>query len=352
METVRGKRLRRFERRVCETARARGLLAAGERVLAAVSGGADSVALLHALIALVPEMDVRITVGHVAHGLHAESEAHAAFVRSLCEDLGTPCLVSRGDVRSRVERERLSVEHAAREERYAALQAQARECGATAIATAHTATDRAETVLLNLLRGTGPEGLRGTPARRGNIVRPLIDVTREDVEAYLKEKGARRVEDPTNRERDALRNRVRLDLIPAMERVVGRPVTPVLARLADTVDLEREAVSAAEEILWADALLAAEAHGGCVELSVARLLANGEGAATLVLRHASRRVAGPGEDLGLAQVRQVLRLLASETGRGLQRAGGCVFERDRGVLRVRPGEDSNNGLLEGILKDT
>ncbi len=350
MATARGKRLRRFEQRVHETARARGLLEPGQRVLAAVSGGADSVALLYALLALVPELRLTVSVGHVEHGLHVDSQAHARFVDFLCSELGVPCRVSHVDVRGRVEREGLSLEHAAREERYNALEEQARASGAEVIATAHTATDRAETVLLNLLRGTGPEGLRGTPPRRGRIVRPLVDVTREDVEAYLEDIGARHVEDPTNRERDALRNRVRLDLIPAMERATGRPVTPVLARVADTVELEREAVAAAEEVLWACAARSDFGPEGA-DLSVSRLLANGEGAATLVLRRAARRVAGPGEDLTLAQVRQVLRLLESGTGHGLQRAGGCVFERDHDVLRVRPDEDSNNGVVEGILKD-
>jgi tRNA(Ile)-lysidine synthase len=222
--------------RVRATIRRHRMLARGDAVVVAVSGGPDSMVLLHLLRRLAGEWRLRLHVVHVEHGLHARSAAHAAFVRATARAWGTPCTVRRVAAATEATRRRVSVEDAARTLRYAALVGVARRLGARRIAVAHTADDQAETVLLWLLRGANPDGLAGMPARRGAdgalVVRPLIDLWRHEVLAYA---AAERVPfriDPTNRSRGPLRNRIRQDLLPHLAGY-NPGIKPVLRRLAE-----------------------------------------------------------------------------------------------------------------------
>ena len=222
-------------RQVRETLRRGDMLSGGETVVVATSGGPDSVALLHLLCRLRGELSLRLHAVHVDHGLHRSSGAHARFVRRIAETWDVPVLVYRVNVRSRAHGRHLSLEDAARDLRYAAFERAARRVSATHIAVAHTADDQVETVLLWLLRGAGSDGLAGMPASRPQgkfrIIRPLIDLWRKDVEAYLEAETLPSKTDPTNRRRRPLRNRIRQDLLP---RLAGyNPgVKAVLRRLA------------------------------------------------------------------------------------------------------------------------
>lgn len=192
------------------------MLPAGARVLCAVSGGADSVCLLHALTRLGREL--RLVCAHYNHRLRGEeSDRDEAFVRELCAKLAVPFTVGGGDVAGFARDHGLGIEEAARILRYAFLERAAREWGAARIATAHTADDNAETILLNLTRGTGLRGLGGIPPVRGRIVRPLLAVTRREVEEYLRENGLRHVEDSTNAGDGAARNRLRHAVVPVLK---------------------------------------------------------------------------------------------------------------------------------------
>jgi len=339
-EVIRRKRLHRFEANVLRTVRERDLIQPGRKVLAAVSGGPDSVALLRSLLAVSPELDATVACCHVHHGLHPDADAHSEFVRGACDGLGVEFHLRHVDVRGRAQRECLSIEHAARLERYGALEAVAEHCGADLTATGHTATDRAETVLLNLFRGTGPDGLCGVPPKRGRIVRPLIDATRAEVTRYLGGRHIEYVSDPTNELRDALRNRIRNEVVPFLEQTLERSVGTGLARLADAALLEREGVEAAVDLLWERAA-PRELPGGGLSLARQALADVGRGAATLVLRRCVDTVAGPGQAPNLAQLLQVLKLLDSHTGFGEQRVGACVFVRRRGELLVLPALPGN-----------
>jgi tRNA(Ile)-lysidine synthase len=256
--------------RVRATLRRRAMLAGGERVVVAVSGGPDSMALLHILRRLSDEWRLRLHVVHVDHGLHRASASHAAFVARIAAAWGLPVSVRRVAVRDLARRHRLSVEDAARRARYRALQQVARRVRASHIAVAHTADDQAETVLLWLMRGAA-DPLAGMPSVRAldglQVVRPLIDVWRSDAEAYLVAEGVPFRHDPTNRLRGPLRNRVRQDLLP---RLAGyNPgVKAVLRRVAeqaadDAALLDRLARDAARA--------AVRRRGRQVRLSAARL---------------------------------------------------------------------------------
>lgn len=213
----------------------------------AVSGGADSMALLHAAALAAPAMGWRIHVAHLDHALRQESADDADFVTDAARALDLPVTVRRTDVAALARAEGRSIEDAGREARYRFLEEVAARTGAR-IVTAHTADDAAETVLLNLLRGAGPSGVHGIPQRRGRIVRPLIGERRATLRAALDAAGIAYRDDPSNADPAYLRNRVRHELLPLMESLRHGAVEAI-ARFS--------AIAAADDALL-DALAAAE----------------------------------------------------------------------------------------------
>ena len=191
----------------------RRLAAPGEAVTCALSGGADSVAMTHCIFSLKEELEISVTACHFDHRLRGEeSDGDAAFCREFCTGLGISLTTGSGDVKARAAQTGESLEEAARNLRYEFFAAQT-----GLVATAHTADDNAETVLLNLVRGTALKGLCGIPERRESIIRPLLAVTRDEVLAYLKENHLPHREDHTNGEDDCLRNRLRHHVLPLLK---------------------------------------------------------------------------------------------------------------------------------------
>jgi tRNA(Ile)-lysidine synthase len=255
------------------TLRRHAMLTGGETVVVAVSGGPDSMALLHLLVRLRDELGVRLWVGHVDHRLHRASTAHAAFVRRMAAAWGVPVSVRRVDVEAYRRRHRVTLEEAARALRYRALAQVARRCGASIIATAHTADDQVETVLLWLLRGAGIDRLAGMPPVRPlgevRVIRPLLDLWRHEVIGYLAAERIPYRADPTNRSRRPLRNRIRADLLPHLAGY-NPGIKAVLRRLAvqaadDAALLDHLAREAAERAL--------RRRGGCVTVDVRQFAA-------------------------------------------------------------------------------
>jgi tRNA(Ile)-lysidine synthase len=199
---------------------ARLLIPDGASIVLAVSGGPDSTALLHGAAAMAAGRGWQLTVAHLDHGLRETSAEEAATVASIAAGLGLPAEVRRVDVAALAASEHRSLEDAGRQARYRFLEEVAAAHGSGAlIATAHTADDAAETVLLRLARGSGLRGLRGIPARRGRIVRPLLHARRAPLRAALDEAGIAYLTDPSNTDLAHARNRVRADLLPALERL-------------------------------------------------------------------------------------------------------------------------------------
>ena len=186
----------------------------GARVLCAVSGGADSMCLLALLLT---SGRFSVAAAHFEHGIRGEESLRdRAFVEDYCRERSIPCFADRADVPRFAAEEGLGLEEAARLLRYAFLEETAEREGYDWIATAHNADDNAETVLLNLARGAGLSGLRGIPPRRGRIIRPLLGLTRAEIEAFLAESGTPHVEDSTNESDFCSRNRIRHAVVPAL----------------------------------------------------------------------------------------------------------------------------------------
>ena len=325
--------------RALATIRTHDLIPAGTRVLAAVSGGADSVALALVLARLSATRALDCTLAglaHLHHGLRgADADADQAFVEALAARLDVPCVSGREDVAARATDAGESIETAGRRARYAFLEGAAASLGATRIATGHTADDQAETLLLRLLRGAGLQGLSGIRPRNGDIIRPLLDAGRAEVEAFLNAEGESWRDDASNADRGIPRNRVRHEVMPLLKDIAGPSVAGVLARTAalvreDADELDRQAI----EIARRDVLL--EATGDTSDtgarLAIAGLEAAGPALGRRIVRAALAKAAG-GRFHSLEHVEAVRSLMKGGSPSSVQ-VPGAVARRDGRAIRV------------------
>lgn len=209
-------------------------------VLAALSGGADSVALLVLLCRQRSELNLRITAAHLHHGIRgADADADAAWCEALCRRLGVELILQRIDVPTLARKRKQGLETAAREARYGFLREAQRQCGADVIALAHHRDDQAETILMHLLRGAGPEGVCGMARLKDGLYRPLLDVPRQALRQFLENAGIDWREDATNAVADNPRNALRLNVLP--EIVKSYPTaTEAIARYGQLARAESE----------------------------------------------------------------------------------------------------------------
>ena len=223
-----------------------GNVPCGKKILVGLSGGADSVALTLSLLSLSRDMGFSLSCCHINHMIRGdEADRDEAFSRNLCERLGIPFYSEKFDVPAISRKEKKGLEQTARDVRYAYFDSLCTEGIADYIATAHTASDNAETVIFNITRGSGLSGICGIPKKRGNIIRPLINITREEIEEFLSEMNQDYVTDSTNLIDDCSRNVIRLNVIPELRKINPSTVSGIskLSELCvrDNEYLEKEA---------------------------------------------------------------------------------------------------------------
>ena len=304
------------------------MLAGGETVLVAVSGGPDSVALLWALEALARELRLTLSVVHVDHGLRAGSAEGAAFVERLARARGLPVAVERVTVGPGG-----SLEARAREVRYAALAEHAARTGADRVALGHTADDQAETVLMRLLEGAGPRGLAGIPPVRGIFIRPLIETRRSEILAALTAAGLAWREDPSNRDLKLLRNRIRHELLPFLAASYNPAIVPALNRAAAlSRGLLADLGAAAADELTAAGVVGPDE----IVLARSRLAALPGDVAAEVLRLAAERL-GRTAPLRAWAHRGLRRVLGDPSPRRPLAVGGVTIEVSGDRVRVARG---------------
>jgi tRNA(Ile)-lysidine synthase len=359
-----------LEQSVLATIQNSRMLAAGSRVGVAVSGGADSTALLRLLHRLRDDLGITLAVVHFNHALRGnESEADAAFVAELAGALGLEFLAAREDVGAEAARQGWNLEDAARRLRYAFFERVIVEGHATHIAVAHTAEDQAETLLAHLIRGTGPTGLGGIHPVAGAIVRPLLGTRREILREYLRANSQTWREDSTNRDVRRTRARIREQLLPVLERDFSGAIVGHLSELArfareegnfwdalveDRVQAlartDNEGIRIAVHALLTPLTLQTSGMEDltspkCNEFGPLRMLTE------RLIRRLYEVVRGNRRELGADHVEQVVRLASgSSSGHHVELPGGIIVRRNFGELIFSRSETIRRSNGDGTAK--
>ena len=308
----------------------RDSFAGAASLVVAVSGGPDSMALLHALLYMRGRLGLSLRGAHLDHGLRGEAgAADAAFAANAFSAAGVPYDIEKADVAAYRAAHGLSLEQAAREVRYAFLARVYREHGADAVALGHTADDQAETILMHVVRGSGLTGLRGmeaSSARRVEgaemrLVRPLLGVTRADTEAYCRALGLRPRMDESNLSPDFTRNRVRAELLPLLEEL-NPAVRDALLRLSTSAARELSYLDAEVDRLWEDAAEVGEDRVALDRRTVGRLPPAPQ---AHLLRRAVATVKGDLDGVHLRHADDMMRLLKGPAGRAIDLPGRLRF---------------------------
>jgi tRNA(Ile)-lysidine synthase len=325
-------------RRVQQTIQDYRMFERGHTLLVAVSGGPDSMALLHALYQLREPFAIQLIIAHLNHRMRRSATQDVRFVKAAAHGLGLPCVTQSLDVPAYRRRHKLSLEDAARRVRYAFLHTTAKAVAAHHIALGHTADDQAETVLFRLLRGSGLRGLCGIPPVRRPIIRPLIQVPRHDIMVYLREHRIPFRDDPSNRRRRYTRNRIRLALLPQLQKSYNPRLVQTLCTTAQLLaDDEAALQGAAREQFSVTRVLATPDQ---VHLRVAMISPLSPALQRRVLREALAEVVGNLQGFTHLHLVHMMELLRTEAGtKWLALPGGTIVERryDRLVIyRQRP----------------
>jgi tRNA(Ile)-lysidine synthase len=309
-----------------------GAPGAGQAIVAGLSGGPDSVAMLDALLALAPSRGLRVVAAHLDHGLRPTAKDDAAFCRELCARLDVRLYVGSADVAARARRDGSGVEAAARGERYAFLRGVKEKEEAAAIAVAHTRDDQAETLLLRLLRGAGRRGLGAMRERAGDLWRPILAASRADVLGHLRARDLPFREDPTNADPAFLRNRIRAELLPYLEARVNPAARATLARAAACLAEEDDLLGELADGLWSRV---ARSEAGAVRLDREALSIAPRALARRVIRRALEETGGL-RGVGHGHVEKLRALAGGVSGRRLPLPGAREAFVRFGEMRIGP----------------
>ncbi|MFO7869878.1 MAG: tRNA lysidine(34) synthetase TilS [Kiritimatiellia bacterium] len=317
------------------------LVSPGSGVVVAVSGGADSVALLTALVKLAPRLGIGVTAAHLDHCIRGEASAEdARFVAELARVLDVPLIEEQRDVPRLARRKSLSLETAAREARYSFLAGAVPRAGAESAAVAHTADDQAETVLLRLARGAGATGLSGmardTRISGVRIVRPMLEITREEVISFLQKEGRKWREDESNRNTYFLRNRVRHRVLPLLASELNPSITEALRKSAEILSEEDDFMNKTAAKVMTEMEGRGEIDRG--EIQVETFSGLHRAVARRVIRLWLTRNGVPGEAADFETTERIIRLGANSKGtRRINLAGGFSVVRRYGKLALEKG---------------
>jgi len=344
----------RFEQKIRNMMKRCRMVSPGQRILAAVSGGADSVCLLAVLHALAPEFSFSLEAVHVEHGIRGEESLQdCAYVERLCGKLGVRLTVRHIHVPELARQSGRTEEEEARIQRYRIFEETAEQCGAQRVAVAHHLGDQAETVLWNLIRGSGLRGLRGIlpvrPLRDGQaasplVVRPLLETSREEIEQYLEACGLSYRTDRTNLDKTVTRNKIRHDILPDLIKLnaqAPRHIAQAAEEAAEAeVYLERVTARAAEGCIHCQA-------DGQPVLLLARWQKEEPFIRRRLLRECIRRASGNGslKDIGAVHVEALMGLACGGGEKSVRLPGGLTAVRSYGQIRFLSGAEALSGAV-------
>jgi tRNA(Ile)-lysidine synthase len=337
------KKEKTLEQRVISSIREQSLISAGDKLVVAVSGGADSVCLLHILVHHLDDLGVELHVAHLNHQLrNAESDADAGYVSDLAHKLGVPAAIGRRDVAAYRNRKGGSLEEAAREVRYGFLANVAEKVGASKVVTGHTCDDHIETILLHLLRGAGTGGLRGLQSRSAlpygengsplEVVRPLLEVTRQETVDYCRRHRLAPRSDSSNESLSFLRNRIRLKLLPVL-RSYNPGIEGVLLRLADIAGDDVSFIEEQASLRWPDL---AQKDGDALYLDVNKMRALPRALQRQVFRKAVKLLRGDLKDIKADHIESMIESLSKPAGKRFYLPDGLTLSTEYGRLVLTP----------------
>ncbi len=259
-----------IEQKVSQTIQKYHLMEKNEKLLVAVSGGPDSLALLQILLSL----GYTVCVAHVNHGLRENALLDETFVKAFCEERNIPCFIKKLKLKENAKKEfkGMSLEEAGRKARYDFFDEVVKQQKCTKIVTAHNRNDNVETVIMNLFRGSGLTGLRGIEPKRGNIVRPLLEVSREEIENYCESQNLTPRQDESNQETIYTRNKIRLEVIPYIEKNINSNVMQNISRMSEIIREEERYLFAQAEMAYQSVLLKEEETEVICDLKAFNLL--------------------------------------------------------------------------------
>ena len=319
-------------KKVREYIKTHKMLGDEDKVIAGISGGADSICLLFMLLRLKQEMGFQIACVHVHHGLRGESaDRDEEYVRSICKKEGAELFVYHENVKGYARKHRLTEEEAGREVRRSRFEEVLREQGGTCIALAHHKNDNAETVLWNLCRGTGLKGLGGISPKNGIWIRPLLCLERREIESYLEKRGISYCTDETNLEDDYIRNRIRNHVFPYLERYVNDKTAVHIAECAERLCSIGKYIEAETERY--EKFCTKTEEGGRTVVIQELFGQVPDALKTEVLHKVLCAAAGRRKDIGQIHVTRVQSLFAGQTGRRADLPYG--LEAVRGYEGVR-----------------
>jgi tRNA(Ile)-lysidine synthase len=335
-----------LEMRALDLIRRHHLLEQPGRLVVAVSGGPDSVCLLHILLGLKDQLPIELHIAHLNHRLRGvDSQNDAQYVSELARKLGIPSIIEERDVKAYRTKQHLTLEEAAREVRYGFLHEVVKSLGAVAVAVGHTRDDNVETILMHLIRGTGTRGLRGLqPASRwpssgkasGSmaVLRPLLNITREETAGYCREHNLVPRIDKTNHSLSLIRNRVRLKLLPEL-RCYNPRIDDALLRMARIAGDEYDFLNKEGNRLWRNI---AEERDNAIVLNKRKLLRQTPALQRYLLRMTMEKTIGNLKDIETRHVEEMLDTLEKKSGTTIILPGSLVFavEYDRYLLAQDP----------------
>lgn len=312
------------------------LLNQDDTVVVGVSGGPDSMALLHLLLALNQEAGwkLRLHVAHLNHGLRTEdADKDAAFVQAASDSLSLPCTIDRRDIAKLAEEESIGIEEISRRERYAFLERVCLQIGCKCVAVGHHADDNAETILHRILRGTGLRGLAGIPRSRPihtgsdiTVVRPLLHMTRKAITDYLADSGIASRDDRTNTSNEPMRNRIRNVLLPQIEADINPQVREALTRLGEQAEWLQEYLG--ETVQRTFETLIVSRTDQMLTLNNDALARKSRIVQTEIIRLAYRSFGLGEQNLAFSHLVSVLDIVADEaSGKQTQLPGGMTVQR-------------------------
>jgi tRNA(Ile)-lysidine synthase len=306
------------------------LVSGGQPLLVAVSGGPDSVCLLHILVNLQDELEVKLHVAHLNHQLRgAEAEADAQYVSDIANRLGIPATIEPRDVKGYQAQQHISLEEAAREVRYTFLAQVAESIGAGQVAVGHTTDDHVETILMHLIRGTGTRGLRGLQpmvtwqfsGRSLTIVRPLLEVSREETASYCQHYQLMPWIDASNLSLSPLRNKIRHQLLPLLGRYNPR-IAEALLRTARIADDDLAFIDREASRIWSEF---AQSRENVITLDKERFLELPPALQRHLLRSSIGKLLGNLKDIEARHIEEIMDALTKPAGKRLNLPGGLIF---------------------------